>query len=158
MLNRSGYSCIPDDWAPYFCGTDLATHLSVPFWNTSSSGAEYRFVSSTLATQTRVLAWAVVVKYRSEDVSLFPGNVATTLVGSPTKAPTVTTTTPATASATTSPPRATGKGAVSPGTKVAIEVPIGILSLVAVIATIYFLYRRRHRPTNIAAVVPPAII
>ncbi|KAH0536872.1 hypothetical protein FGG08_006275 [Glutinoglossum americanum] len=159
MLNASGYSCSIGDYAPYICTSTVLPPLSVPFWNASSLSGRYHFVSSTAATQTRVVAIAVVVKYKPEDVTLFPGSVATTLVGSPAAQPTITTITQTTTSTTPSPSTATGT-TMSPGIKIAIgvAVPIAVLSLIAVIATILFFRRRNRRPTAPMPAAPAPVI
>jgi hypothetical protein len=161
MLNSSGFVCVSDlsdATAPYLCESTLSSPLIVPFFSAPYPGGDFDFVKSTLVTQTSVLAYAfaVVVKYKADDITQFPGSVATTLKGA-----TATKTTSITTIATTPIPipPTTKEERPSIGTKIAIgvAVPIAVLSLVAVIATIYFFRRRSHQPVAAPAMPAPVV-
>jgi len=80
----SGYQCSISDFAPYYCTNLflLPTPTTVPYWDYVSSEEMVVFISTTVIGSgqwTEASAFAVCVKWKSDDLSLFPPAVAATL-------------------------------------------------------------------------------
>jgi hypothetical protein len=147
----SGFSCLASDWFPYLCQGSFSPPTTVPYW----VNGRYADESTVVATGggTVAQAWAICVKWKTDDLTLFPAAVAATLETSEplpttTSGGPVITATPTNPIATTT-ATASGVASLPKSTKIVVGVlvPLVLICILAAIC-IYFHRRRWTEPVD----------
>ncbi|KAI9763052.1 MAG: hypothetical protein M1840_000943 [Geoglossum simile] len=139
-----GFSCLTSDWFPYLCQGTFSPPTTVPYWENGRFANAYTVAEAGSGSAAQ--AWAVCVKWKTDDLSLFPTAVAATLETSEpstTSETQLVTTTPTSPKATAGSTKASSATGLPTSTKIVIGVLVPLV-LICVLAAIFIYFHRRR--------------